>query len=356
MRGVEHWFFVTIVVIVTLAFGWVIYPFFGAILWGIVIAVMFVPFNRRLVRAMPGRRNTAAFITLMAIIALLILPAAAIGVSLAEEVFGLYARVRSNEFDFAQIFADAQKSLPPWGTALLDRFDVSSVDEIAKKLSEGVAAVARFLAQSVLGFSQSAVAFMAATGVMLYLAFFLLRDGDRLALQIGSRIPLLDEHKVALSEKFATVIRATIKGSVVVAFVQGLIGGFVFWTLGVEAALLGGVAMGFFSLLPAIGTGLVWVPVAIYLLATGAIWQGIVLILCGFFVIGMVDNVLRPILVGKETRMPDYVVLISTLGGISIFGINGFILGPVIAALFMSVWDIFGRVNAEADRAEEVSV
>jgi predicted PurR-regulated permease PerM len=192
---------------------------------------------------------------------------------------------------------------------------------------------------------------MAATGVTLYLAYFLLRDGDRLALQLGSRIPLLLEHKIALSEKFAAVIRATIKGSLIVAMVQGLIGGCVFWILGVEAALLGGVAMGFFSLLPAIGTGLIWVPVAVYLLATGALWQGLVLIFCGLFVIGMVDNVLRPILVGKETRMPDYVVLISTLGGLSLFGINGFVLGPVIGALFMATWDIFGRANAVSDQS-----
>jgi predicted PurR-regulated permease PerM len=350
MRGLENWTFLIFVIAVTLAFGWVISPFYGAILWGVVIAIMFVPLNRRLVRAMPKRKNTAALITLLAIIALVIIPAVFISISLAEEVIGLYARVRSNEFDFAQIFADVQKGLPPWASGLLERFGFTNVDTIAQKLSEGVATVARFLAQSVLGLSQSAFSFMAATGVMLYLAFFLLRDGDKLSLQIGSRIPLLVEHKVALSEKFATVIRATIKGSVVVAFVQGLIGGVIFWILGVEAALLGGVAMGFFSLIPAIGTGLIWVPVAIYLLATGAIWQGVVLVLCGFFVIGMVDNVLRPILVGKETRMPDYIVLISTLGGISIFGINGFILGPAIAALFMAAWDIFGRANAQIEK------
>lgn len=346
MRGLEHWTFLIFVIVVTLAFGWVISPFYGAILWGVVIAIMFVPLNRRLVRAMPGRKNTSALITLLAIIALVIIPAVFISISLAEEVIGLYARVRSNEFDFAQIFADVQKGLPPWASGLLERFGFTNVDTIAQKLSAGVATVARFLAQSVLGFSQSAFSFMAATGVMLYLAFFLLRDGDRLSLQIGSRIPLLVEHKIALSEKFATVIRATIKGSLVVAMVQGMIGGFIFWVLGVEAALLGGVAMGFFSLLPAIGTGLIWVPVAIYLLATGALWQGLVLVFCGLFVIGMVDNVLRPVLVGKETRMPDYIVLISTLGGLSIFGINGFILGPVIAALFMAAWDIFGRANA----------
>ena len=348
MREHEDWAFLIFIIIVTLAFGWVISPFYGAILWGVVIAIMFVPLNRRLIRAMPRHKNTSALITLLAIIAVVIIPAVFLSISLAEEVIGLYARVRSNEFDFTQIFANVQKQLPPWASALLERFGFTDVDTVAQKLSVGVSTVARFLAQSVLGFSQSAFSFMAATGVMLYLAFFLLRDGDRLALQIGSRVPLLVEHKIALSEKFATVIRATNKGSVVVAIVQGIIGGVIFWLLGVEAALLGGVAMGFFSLLPAIGTGLIWVPVAIYLFATGAIWQGVLLVLCGLFVIGMVDNVLRPILVGKETRMPDYIVLISTLGGLSIFGINGFVLGPAIAALFMAAWDIFGRDNSEA--------
>jgi len=107
--------------------------------------------------------------------------------------------------------------------------------------------------------------------------------------------------------------------------------------------VLWGVAMGFFSLLPAVGTGIIWLPVAIYLLVTGAVWKGMVLIFCGLFVIGTIDNILRPLLVGKETRLPDYVVLISTLGGITLFGFHGFVLGPVIAALFISAWDIMSR-------------
>jgi predicted PurR-regulated permease PerM len=110
--------------------------------------------------------------------------------------------------------------------------------------------------------------------------------------------------------------------------------------------------MAFLSLLPAIGAGLVWIPVAIYLLATGAVWQGVLLIAYGVLVIGLVDNVLRPILVGQDTKLPDYVVLISTLGGISAFGLNGFVIGPVIAAMFIAVWDIFSasrRNEAVAD-------
>jgi predicted PurR-regulated permease PerM len=120
----------------------------------------------------------------------------------------------------------------------------------------------------------------------------------------------------------------------------------IFWLLGIHAPALWAALMALLSLLPAVGTRLVWLPVAVYLLATGATWQGLVLILYGVLVIGLVDNVLRPIMVGKDTRMPDYIVLISTLGGIAVFGINGFVIGPVIAAMFMTVWDMFSASSS----------
>jgi predicted PurR-regulated permease PerM len=104
--------------------------------------------------------------------------------------------------------------------------------------------------------------------------------------------------------------------------------------------------MGLFSLVPALGAAVVWLPTAIYFLATGSIWEGIVLIAFGAFVIGLVDNLLRPFLVGKDTELPDYLVLISTLGGIAMFGLNGFVIGPVIGAMFIAVWDIFSETQA----------
>ena len=131
------------------------------------------------------------------------------------------------------------------------------------------------------------------------------------------------------------------KGGILVAMAQGTLGGIAFWFLGIHAALLWAVLMAFLSLIPAIGATLVWLPVAIYFLATGAIWQGIGLILYGVLVIGLVDNLLRPFLVGKGSKLPDYVVLISTLGGIEVFGLNGFVVGPLIAAMFMVSWEIF---------------
>jgi predicted PurR-regulated permease PerM len=125
-----------------------------------------------------------------------------------------------------------------------------------------------------------------------------------------------------------------------VAIAQGALGGLGFWYLGVSGALLWAVLMAFLSLLPAIGAGLVWVPVALYFLITGALWKSVALLAYGVLVIGLVDNLLRPLLIGKETRMPDYIVMITTLGGMAVFGLNGFVLGPVIAAMFIAVWHI----------------
>jgi predicted PurR-regulated permease PerM len=185
--------------------------------------------------------------------------------------------------------------------------------------------------------------------LMLYLLFFFLRDGSELAQRLKAAIPLRTEQKRALFSKFTVVIRAMFKGTILVAALQGVLGGIIFWFLGVPAAVLWGVVMAFLSLLPAVGSALIWLPVALYLLATGAVWQGLVLIAYGALVIGLVDNLLRPFLIGMDTKLPDYVVLISTLGGIAIFGLNGFAIGPVIAAMFVATWDIFST-KAQASK------
>ena len=165
-------------------------------------------------------------------------------------------------------------------------------------------------------------------------------------------IPLRTDQKAALFSRFADVVRATVKGGILVAIAQGALGGLAFWFLGIHAPLLWAVLMAFLSLLPAIGAGLVWLPVAIYFLASGAVWQGVSLITYGVLVIGLVDNILRPSLVGKDTKLPDYVVLISTLGGIEVFGLHGFVIGPLIAAIFMVTWEIF---SSSKSRDSQVS-
>jgi len=148
--------------------------------------------------------------------------------------------------------------------------------------------------------------------------------------------------------KFAAVSRATVKGTVVVGIVQGILGGLAFWFIDIDGSLLWGALMAFLSLIPAVGSAIIWAPAAIFFFATGALWKGLFLV--GFFVIvvGLVDNILRPLLVGKDTKMPDYMILIATLGGMEIYGINGFVIGPVIAALFIACWNLLsGRDNRQ---------
>lgn len=337
--------FLVLVVLVTLAFAWLVAPFFGAILWGVVAAILFAPVHRRLTRKLNGRQSLSATLTLLLILALVIAPAFLLGISLIQEAAALYAQLQSGQIDFTEIFDNIRGALPRMVRGWLDSTGLTDFDAARRMLGGSITSGLESIASRALLFGQGALSFLAALGVMLYLTFFLLRDGRELGQQIKSGVPLRPELRDRLVENFVVVVRATMKGTVVVAIVQGVIGGVTFWILGVEAPLLWGLMMGFFSLVPAVGTAIIWVPVAIYLLVTGSVWEGAVLTFCGVFVIGMVDNLLRPILVGKETRMPDFVVLIATLAGIELFGLNGFIVGPMIAALFIAVWALVSETR-----------
>jgi predicted PurR-regulated permease PerM len=317
--------FVALLVAVSLAFGWILWPFFGAVLWGVILAIIFAPPYRRLLKSLRQRRTLAALATLGMILVLVILPLTLLTALLVQEGAAVYERIQSGEFDIGRYFQQTFNALPGWGTDLLDRFGLTNLGLVEERLSAALKKSSQFLAGQALNLGQNTL-------------FFLLRDGDALVETIRAAIPLHPEQLRTLASRFTGVIRATVKGTLVVAVVQGALGGLIFWLLGIHAPALWATVMALLSLLPAVGAALVWLPVAVYFLATGATWQGIVLIAYGVLVIGLVDNVLRPILVGKDTRIPDYVVLIATLGGIAILGINGFVLGPVIAAMFIAVW------------------
>ena len=224
---------------------------------------------------------------------------------------------------------------------ILERLNLNDPKVIQEKISGVAVQASQFVATKVVAIGQNTMEFLISFCIMLYLLFFFLRDGAVISRKMFAAIPLDDVHKQKLGSKFITVVRATVKGNLAVAATQGALGGIIFWILGIDGALLWAVVMAFLSLLPAVGAAIVWAPVAIYFIATGATTQGIILAAYGAGIMGMVDNVLRPLLVGKDTKMPDYLILISTLGGIALFGLTGFVIGPLIAALFIAVWDIF---------------
>ncbi|WP_312993559.1 AI-2E family transporter [Achromobacter animicus] len=345
--GVHYRTFVLLLVVVTIAFGWLLWPFYGAVFWGTILAILFAPLQRRLVVRIGGRRNLAALITLLLVLLLVILPLVVISGSLVSEGASLYQSIKSGQINFGAYFQQAMDALPPSVHALLARFDLADIASLQDKLSAGAMQASQFLATQALNIGQDTFQFVVSFGIMLYLLFFLLRDGPQLSARLRRAVPLSDMHKQHLFRKFTTVVRATVKGNVAVAAAQGALGGIIFSILSIQGALLWGVIMAFLSLLPAIGAGLIWAPVAVYFLLTGAVVKGAVLIAFGVLVIGMVDNILRPILVGKDTKMPDYVILISTLGGMALFGLNGFVIGPLIAALFMASWDLFSPAASD---------
>ncbi|HUQ16113.1 MAG TPA: AI-2E family transporter [Gemmatimonadales bacterium] len=333
--------FLYLVLGVSLAFVWILRPYAGAILWATVLAIVFAGVNRHLRERMRQRRTTAAATTLVIIVVLVLFPVALIVESLIDEGTTVYRRIQSGELDVGAWFRQLYAALPGWAVDLLNRFGLTNLETVQARLSGFLARGAQLIATQALSIGQNTFQFVVALFVMLYLLFFLLRDGDVLSRRIRDAIPMHPERQRSLAGRFTTVIRATIKGNLVVALVQGALGWLIFWILGVGAPVLLGVLIALLSLLPAVGAPVVWVPIAIYLFATGQTWQAITLAVFGALVIGSADNILRPILVGKDTKLPDYVVLISTLGGLAVFGANGFVIGPVIAALFVTVWEIF---------------
>jgi len=333
--------FMLLLMAVSIAFVYVISPFFGSVFWGIVLAIVFAPINQRLLNAMPGRKNLAALLTLILCLVVVILPLTLISGALLQQATTVYQKMSTGDLNFGAYFQQIVSALPNWMVRILERFGLADFAAVQDTISSGMTQGSRFIAAQAVIIGQNTFDFVIGLGIMLYLLYFLVRDGVMLTGRIKQALPMSSQNLHYLFEKFTTVIRATFKGNLIVAAVQGALGGVMFSMMGIGGALLWGVLMAFLSLLPAIGAALVWAPVAMYLLATGEIVKGVVMIAFGVLVIGLVDNILRPMLVGKDTRLPDYIVLLSTVGGMALFGLSGFVIGPMVAALFVASWTIF---------------
>jgi predicted PurR-regulated permease PerM len=340
---------VLLAAVVSALFLWILWPFYSAILWAAILAILFRPLYRRLADWFHRRRTPAALATLLVILVIVVLPTAVLGAMLVQEVRQVYEAVQSGELDLAEWLQGAAAAMPAWMARALEHFGLTDVGSVRAQLSNWVTRGERIVVSQALNAGQNAIDALVNLFIALYLSFVFLRSGDALIARIERAVPLPQSLQDRLMRQFTATTRAIVKGSLVVAIVQGMLGGIMFWILGIEAAALWGVVMAFLSLLPSVGAALVWAPVALYFLATGALWKGLGLALYGVLVIGLVDNLLRPILVGNDTKIPDYVVLISTLGGIAVMGINGLVVGPLIAAMFISVWAVVEEARTPSD-------
>ncbi|QKX16853.1 AI-2E family transporter [Microbulbifer sp. YPW1] len=339
--------FIFTLLLVTIAFGFLLKPFFTAIFWACAVALIFHPLYRYLLKRFPKWPNLTALTTLLLCIVVVVIPVLLVASSFISEVANLYQKVQSGEINLGAKVEQIRAAFPGINAAL-ERIGMD-FDGIKERLLGGLMTAGSLIAKNALALGQNTLNFFVSLGLMLYLTFFLIRDGNSLIALLIRALPLGDEREKLLLAKFAEVTRATIKGNLVVAVTQGTLGGLIFWVLDLPAPLLWGVVMTVLSLLPAVGAAIIWFPAGLYLYATGDAVKATVLMVYGVLVISLVDNILRPILVGRDTKLPDYIVLFSTVGGLLMFGISGFAIGPLLAALFMAFWEIFMREFISGD-------
>ncbi len=314
--------------------------FLEAIFLAGLFAAVFHPLYRRLCTWLGGMRGIAALTTLVIVLLFILIPLVFLVLTVASQ---------------AQAFA--RHGLPELQSLLADEGALSArlqglpfYDSLLPHqefLRERLSTLVNSASGAMLEFMQSATVgtfnVVLTSLIVLYSFFFLLMDGDKLVYRILLYLPLDDDHEQRLLNRFRSVTLATLKGTAVIGFLQGAIAGSALAIAGIPQALLWSVAMMLLSVVPGIGAALIWIPATFYLLANGEYFTAIALaIFCGVLV-GSIDNILRPKLVGNDTQLHELMIFFSTLGGLLTFGMSGFIIGPIIAALFVTVWDIYGE-------------
>ena len=324
--------------LITILFVSLIFNFAAPILWSIVVSIIFYPLYEKLL-LMTNKKSLSSMLSLILILLLVIMPSIAVLGLIGNELINF---INSSEnYSFEQYF-----QMIPNESAInqLIAWSGLSINDLIEKADDFLISASRMLYQSVSTISANVINFFVSLFIFVYLTFFFLRDGEKILQHCMDAFPMKNEDESYLLDQFQKTTRATIKGTVMVALAQGFLGYLTLLLIGINGALIWGAVMALLSIVPAVGTVLVWLPIALVLFLNGEIMDASLLIFSGVFIIGMIDNLLRPILIGKETKMPDYLILLTTIGGISIFGITGFIVGPIIASLFISIWSLSSRV------------
>lgn len=340
--------FFVLLALVTMALIWIVRPFASALLFAALTAVMFQPLYNRILIRRPGRHNTAAAATLLIITFAVIVPFLTLGSVVLEQASQIVVAFRDGRIDPVAWLIQIREALPEFAQTLLARQGWDDVAALQARAQQLLNESAGLIASYAVAIGGGALGLVLAVGVGLYVTYFLLRDGRHIGRTVVAGLPVEREVAERLAERFLSIVRATVKGTLVVGVVQGILGGLTFWVVGIPSAALFGVLMGLFSLVPAIGPAIVWIPAAIWLLASGEVWQGLVVIGSGVGIIGLADNLLRPMLVGRDTGIPDWIILVTTLGGIAVMGFAGIVIGPLIAGLFLASWSLL-REQREHD-------
>jgi predicted PurR-regulated permease PerM len=344
-RDQSQWLLLAGITFIAFYLTWrIVSPFVDVIVWAVVLVIVFYPLHQTLVRR-TKRPGLSAFLTVLAVVGLVVMPVLVVGSAAVKELTSTASSAQTSLEKLVEHPYDnpvVQKV-----TALTNRYvDLSQVFS-RENLQALAARVSQVLLQGTVGVVGGAVGFVAKLFFVLFTMFYLFRDAPLAVARLQDLLPLGAARSRALLQHIREVINASVYGVVAISMLQGALGGLMLWILGVPSALLLGVLMGLFSMVPVVGGALVWVPTAIVLLIAGHTTRGVVLIVWCVLVVGSVDNFLRPKLVGGRTQMHDLAIFFSVLGGVQVFGMMGLLLGPVVFAITMALLTAFREVPAE---------
>jgi predicted PurR-regulated permease PerM len=335
-------FVVILVVAVSALFLAVTWPFLKALLLGALLAGLCHPLYRWITRLFRGRRSLGAIVTLVILFVVVAGPLSAFLGVVVQQALSVSDHAIpwvQQHFGAASTF-NAHDWLVQRFPALADH--VPSQEQLVESVGAAAKSIGAFLVTAASQMTATTAAFLLNLFVMIYAMFFFFKDGEKILEKIFYYLPLSDEDEELMLQRFSSITRATVKGTLVIGIIQGALAGFAFWIAGIDGSAFWGTIMAILSIVPGIGAALIWVPAVIYLIVTGQLLAGLLLFAWCAAVVGTIDNILRPILVGKDAKMPDLLILIGTLGGLFLFGPIGFIVGPIVCGLFLTVWDIYG--------------
>ena len=333
-----------LVVFVSVLFFRMIKGMFLALFMAAILAGLMNGVFNKLCQLFRQRRGVAAVVTELLLVFLIIIPLGGLaGLVTAQAIKvgnNISPWVMENLSQPDEISARLE-ALPFYESIAPYRTDIIT------KAGEAAGTVSNWLVAALSNATMGTVQFLFLFFVMLYSLFFFLLHGNKVLDKILYYLPLEDHDERIMLDKFTSVTRATLKGTLMIGFAQGFLGGAAFWAVGIEGFVFWGAVMVVLSVIPGLGTGLIWVPAAVVLAMSGAWGKVIGMSLFFILVVGMMDNVIRPRVVGHDTQMPELLIFLATLGGLSLFGALGFIIGPIVGALVVTIWEIYGETFKE---------
>lgn len=332
-----YFFFILLAGVTALVF-FVIKPFLVPFLIAAILAHLFRPAYKGFLKITGGRKGVSSAVACLLITLIIVTPLLIVSALVVSEIKDVIVNISGDSQSFEKIIASINKNI---GNIPI----VRSLDTGKFINQESILATIKSFSQNALSILQGTyrgiVHFIFVTFIMFFSLFYLFIDGERLIKAVMRLSPLKDKYEEALLSKFSSIVRATLKGTTLIAILQGTLGGILFWATGVASPVLLGILMTISSVIPSIGSGLVWFPVGVIMIIIGYPLEGLIILLAGGLFISTIDNFIRPKLIGHDTQMHPLPILFSTLGGIALFGISGFIVGPIVMSIFVALWDIY---------------